>query len=111
MSGSEHDSEGQDDWEDWESEGAGPSGTELAQSLFSSTVLPSIDAALQFDEENFGFNFAAYRKQVRSPSSTCGALRRLCSASMSHSKCSIASILNDVSYSRRGWMIMTQSNA
>jgi hypothetical protein len=52
-----------EDWEDWDNE----EDEEQTQSLFSSTILPSPELALEYDAQHFSFDLRQYMIQVRHP--------------------------------------------
>jgi hypothetical protein len=57
--------EEEQDWSDWE----GSEGQEPAQSLFSSKVLPSPEAAFAHDKEHHDFDLREFARKVRKRSS------------------------------------------
>lgn len=60
----EEEEEGTDAWEDWQADGAEDGDEEATSSLFDSTVLPSVEAALEYDSEKHGLDLRKLRVEV-----------------------------------------------
>lgn len=49
---------------DWDFQDDGESEYQEAKSLFSENIFPSVEEAIQYDLQTFGFNFKDFRKRV-----------------------------------------------
>ncbi len=60
----EEEEDGNDTWEDWQADDVGEGDEEATTSLLDATVLPCVEAALEYDSEKHGLDLRKLRLGV-----------------------------------------------